>query len=119
MWYRLRPSGVIYDVTNTYLYGRHCPLRTPGHDKEQVKGRQRLDAPGAGRRVAVPILFAARGHAPEGRLSIQHRQQSVIIVNQKTFVAPRSAVPSLPIATESVGGAALEGAFGKSVKHRK
>lgn len=37
--YRLRPSGVIYDVTNTYLYGRHCPLGKPGHDKEQVKGR--------------------------------------------------------------------------------
>jgi transposase len=37
--YRLRPSGVIYDVTNTYLYGRHCPLAKPGHDKEQVKGR--------------------------------------------------------------------------------
>jgi len=37
--YRLRPSGVIYDVTNTYLYGRHCPLAKLGHDKEQVKGR--------------------------------------------------------------------------------
>jgi transposase len=37
--YRLRPSGVIYDVTNTYLYGRQCPLAKLGHDKEQVKGR--------------------------------------------------------------------------------
>ena len=37
--YRLRPSGVIYDVTNTYLYGRQCPLAKPGHDKEEVKGR--------------------------------------------------------------------------------
>jgi hypothetical protein len=37
--YHLRPSGVIYDVTNTYLYGRRCPLGKPGHDKEQVKGR--------------------------------------------------------------------------------
>ena len=37
--YRLRPSGVIYDVTNTYLYGRHCPLAKPGHDKEEVQGR--------------------------------------------------------------------------------
>lgn len=37
--YRLRPSGVIYDVTNTYLYGRHCPLAKPGHDKDQIKGR--------------------------------------------------------------------------------
>ncbi len=37
--YHLRPSGVIYDVTNTYLYGRHCPLAKPGKDKEEVKGR--------------------------------------------------------------------------------
>ena len=37
--YRLRPSGVIYDVTNTYLYGRQCPLAKPGHDKDEVKGR--------------------------------------------------------------------------------
>ena len=37
--YRLRPSGVIYDVTNTYLYGHHCPLGKAGHDKEEVKGR--------------------------------------------------------------------------------
>ena len=37
--YRIRPAGVIYDVTNTYLYGRHCPLAKPGHDKEEVKGR--------------------------------------------------------------------------------
>jgi len=37
--YRVRPSGVIYDVTNTYLYGRHCPFAKPGHDKEEVKGR--------------------------------------------------------------------------------
>jgi transposase len=26
-------------VTNTYLYGRHCPLGKPGKDKEEVKGR--------------------------------------------------------------------------------
>lgn len=32
--YRLRPSGVIYDVTNTYLYGRNCPMGKLGHDKE-------------------------------------------------------------------------------------
>lgn len=37
--YRLRPSGVIYDVTNTYLYGRRCPLAKLGHDKEGVLGR--------------------------------------------------------------------------------
>jgi hypothetical protein len=37
--YRLKNSGVIYDVTNTYLYGKHCPLGQLGHDKEGVQGR--------------------------------------------------------------------------------
>jgi len=37
--YDLYPSGVVYDVTNTYLYGKHCSLGKLGHDKEGVKGR--------------------------------------------------------------------------------
>lgn len=37
--YHFRPSGVIYDVTNTYLYGRRCPLGKLGHDKDGIKGR--------------------------------------------------------------------------------
>jgi transposase len=37
--YKLPVSGILYDVTNTYLYGKHCPLGKYGHDKEGVKGR--------------------------------------------------------------------------------
>lgn len=37
--YKLKLSGVLYDVTNTYLYGKKCPLAKLGHDKEGVKGR--------------------------------------------------------------------------------
>jgi transposase len=37
--YRLRPAGVVYDVTNTYLYGKSCSLGKLGKDKEGVKGR--------------------------------------------------------------------------------
>lgn len=37
--YKLKVSGVIYDVTNTYLYGKKCPLAKKGHDKEGVRGR--------------------------------------------------------------------------------
>jgi len=32
-------TGVVYDVTNTYLYGKRCTLAKLGHDKEGVKGR--------------------------------------------------------------------------------
>jgi transposase len=37
--YNLTNSGVIYDVTNTYFYGKNCPLGKLGHDKDGVKGR--------------------------------------------------------------------------------
>ena len=37
--YHLKDSGIIYDVTNTYLYGKNCPLGKLGHDKEGVKCR--------------------------------------------------------------------------------
>ena len=37
--YRLSGTGIVYDVTNTYLYGKHCPFGKPGKDKEGVKGR--------------------------------------------------------------------------------
>jgi transposase len=37
--YPLENSGVIYDVTNTYLYGKKCSLGKLGHDKEGVEGR--------------------------------------------------------------------------------
>jgi hypothetical protein len=37
--YQLKNSGLIYDLTNTYLYGKHCDLGKMGHDKEGVKGR--------------------------------------------------------------------------------
>jgi transposase len=37
--YDLRRRGIVYDVTNTYLYGKKCPLGKQGKDKEGVKGR--------------------------------------------------------------------------------
>lgn len=37
--FHVERKGIIYDVTNTYLYGNKCPLGKIGHDKEGVKGR--------------------------------------------------------------------------------
>ena len=37
--YKLSDTGIIYDVTNTYFYGKKCPLAKRGKDKEGVKGR--------------------------------------------------------------------------------
>ncbi len=36
--YNLSSKGIIYDVTNTYLYGKNCPFGKLGKDKEGVKG---------------------------------------------------------------------------------
>ncbi len=37
--YELGDCGLVYDVTNTYFYGKKCPLAKYGKDKEGVKGR--------------------------------------------------------------------------------
>lgn len=37
--YNLSSKGIIYAVTNTYLYGKKCPFGKLGKDKEGVKGR--------------------------------------------------------------------------------
>ena len=37
--YDLTGKGIIYDVTNTYFYGKKCPFGKLGKDKEGVKGR--------------------------------------------------------------------------------
>ena len=37
--FHVAKKGLVYDVTNTYLYGKKCPLAKMGHDKEGVKGR--------------------------------------------------------------------------------
>ena len=40
--YRLRDSGIVYEVTHTYLYGKKCPWGKEGKDKERVRGRPRM-----------------------------------------------------------------------------
>jgi transposase len=37
--YKVNNSGIIYDVTNTYLYGKKCSLGKLGKDKDGIKGR--------------------------------------------------------------------------------
>lgn len=36
--YKLKGGGIVYDVTNTYLYGKKCPLAKLGKDKRGVRG---------------------------------------------------------------------------------
>lgn len=55
--YKLKTSGVIYDVTNTYLYGKKCPLGKFGKDKEGVKGRPLIQIGlGVTKEEGIPIF---------------------------------------------------------------
>jgi transposase len=37
--YNISDKGIVYDVTNTYFYGKKCELSRQGKDKDGVKGR--------------------------------------------------------------------------------
>jgi transposase len=37
--YKLDTNGLVYDVTNTYFYGKKCPFGKYGKDNDGVKGR--------------------------------------------------------------------------------
>ena len=55
--YKLDTKGVIYDVTNTYFFGKKCPLGKMGKDKEGVKGRPLIQIGlGVTRKEGVPIF---------------------------------------------------------------
>lgn len=55
--YKLNTDSVIYDVTNTYLYGKKCPIGKLGKDKEGIKGRPLIQIGlGVTRKDGVPIF---------------------------------------------------------------
>ena len=55
--YDIDDKGIVYDVTNTYLYGKKCPFAKEGKDKEGVKGRPLLQIGlGVTHKHGVPIL---------------------------------------------------------------
>jgi transposase len=55
--YEIDTTGVIYDVTNTYLYGKNCPFGQFGKDKEGVKGRPLIQIGlGVTKKDGIPIF---------------------------------------------------------------
>ena len=55
--YQLGNRGVIYDVTNTYFYGKQCRLGKFGKDKEGIKGRPLIQIGlGVTRNDGVPVF---------------------------------------------------------------
>lgn len=87
--YSLTNSGIIYDVTNTYLYGKYCSLAKEGHDKEGVKGRPLIQiALGVTKDDGIPVFHKTfHGNIHDSKtLSdlvnsfIEHKISSKIIV---------------------------------------
>jgi len=68
--YRLGNRGVIYDVTNTYFYGKQCPLGKFGKDKEGVKGRPLIQIGlGVTRKDGVPVFHQVHnGNVHDARM---------------------------------------------------
>jgi transposase len=54
--HHLGNAGVIYDVTNTYLYGKKCPLGKLGHDKEGVDGRPLIQIGSVTQEEGIPVF---------------------------------------------------------------
>lgn len=55
--FKLSGKGILYDVTNTYLYGKKCPLGKRGKDKEGIKGRPLIQIGlGVTKEEGVPVF---------------------------------------------------------------
>jgi transposase len=55
--YDLDTKGLVYDVTNTYLYGKKCPLGKWGKDKDGVLGRPLIQIGlGVTQKEGVPVF---------------------------------------------------------------
>lgn len=68
--YRLGNRGIIYDVTNTYFYGKQCSLGKYGKDKEGVKGRPLIQIGlGVTRNHGVPVFHQVlNGNVHDSRM---------------------------------------------------
>ncbi len=69
--YDLKPKGIIYDIANTYLYGKRCPFGRLGKDKEGIKGR--------------PLIQIALGVTPEEGVPVFHKTFHGNIHNLRTL----------------------------------
>lgn len=67
--FHIQDKALLYDVTNTYLYGKTCPLGKYGKDKEGVKGRPLIQIGlGVTKKDGIPVLHKVYdGNIPDSR----------------------------------------------------
>ena len=73
--YDLDTKGLVYDVTNTYLYGKKCPLGKWGKDKDGVLGR--------------PLIQIGLGVTQKEGVAVFHKTYEGNIHDSRTFQCGR------------------------------
>ena len=69
--YKFDVKGLVYDVTNTYLYGKKCSFAKRGKDKEAVKGR--------------PLIQIGLGVTQKDGIPVFHKVYNGNIHDSRTF----------------------------------
>src|SRR5208282_6335529 len=57
--------------------------------------------------------------ASQRRLAVEHGQQGIVIVHEKTLVAPASPIPGLPILAHAIVATPLKRPLRKGLQHRE
>jgi len=118
--YKIKNSGVIYDVTNTYLYGKKCSLARFGHDKDGIKGRPLIQiALGVTRAEGIPIFHKTfNGNIHDAKTlediltSLQaHKFQHSFIVFDRGITSQNSVKALKDMGWDVVGGVPLRGKY--------
>ncbi|MBI1745303.1 MAG: transposase [Acidobacteria bacterium] len=118
--YHFKDSGIIYDVTNTYLYGKNCPLGKMGHDKEGVKGRSLIQIGlGVTRTEGIPVFhktFHGNGHDARTLQDLitgfaENKIKTGFIVFDRGVTSQKTVKELKNISWNVVCGVALRGEF--------
>jgi len=121
----LDEKGIIYDVTNTYLYGKKCSLGKFGKDKEGVKGRPLIQIGlGVTRKEGIPIFHKTfNGNISDSRtlndlITSFHRYniKSGLIVYDRGIASSRNIKAVKQINWETICGLASNNNLKKILK---
>ena len=78
--YKLSNKGILYDVTNTYLYGEKCPLGKPGKDKDGVKGRPLIQIGlGVTKEEGIPVFHQVF----DGNIAAEKLTQYLLVLRKR------------------------------------
>jgi len=119
-------SGILYDVTNTYLYGKKCPLGKYGHDKQGVKGRPLIQVGLAvTKEFGIPVCHKVmNGNVHDAKmfgdfiadLRSFHIRKGLVIYD-RGVVSGENVRETKKIGWETLCGLPIRGALGQTVRN--